>query len=75
MLRVSPVLILLASGTRKTKGMIMGNLAVAEELLGSDELDELYKLNASESDPEDDDAEDDDAEDDEDEEPQVMPHE
>ena len=70
MLRVSPVLILLASGTRKTKGMIMGNLAVAEELLGSDELDELYKLNASESDPEDDDAEDD-----EDEEPQVMPHE
>jgi hypothetical protein len=54
---------------------MMGNLAVAEELLGSDELDELYKLNASESDPEDDDAEDDDAEDDEDEEPQVMPHE
>ncbi len=33
----------------------MGNVAIAEELLDSDELDELYKLNASESGPEDDD--------------------
>jgi hypothetical protein len=52
---------------------MMGNLAVAEELLGSDELDELYKLNASESDPEDDDDEDDG--DDEDVEPEDIPHE
>lgn len=40
----------------------MGNLAVAEELAGSEELDELYKLDASEAEPEDD--EDDDDEDD-----------
>ena len=31
----------------------MGNVAVAEELAGRDELDELYRLDASESDPED----------------------
>ena len=52
----------------------MGNLAVAEELLGSDELDELYKLNASETEPEDDEDEDEDDED-EDIEPEDMPHE
>jgi hypothetical protein len=38
----------------------MGNGTLAEELLGSDELDELYKLDASESAPEEDDGEDDD---------------
>ena len=37
----------------------MGNAAVAEELVGSDELDELYRLDASETEPEDDDEEDD----------------
>jgi hypothetical protein len=43
----------------------MGNTAVAEELAGLDELEELYELNASESEPEDeDDDEDDDDEDD-----------
>lgn len=42
----------------------MGNAAVAEELLSLDELDELYKLDASESEPEDDDDLDDDDEDD-----------
>ena len=42
----------------------MGNVAVAEELAGSDELDELYRLDASESDPEDE--PDDEAQDDED---------
>ena len=55
----------------------MGNLAVAEELPGSDELDELYKLNASESGPEDDE-DDDEEEDDEDDEgiqPEDIPHE
>ena len=35
----------------------MGNLAVAEELAGSDELDELYQLDASETEPEDDEEE------------------
>jgi hypothetical protein len=59
----------------------MGNVAVAEELAGSDELDELYRLDASESDPEDE-PEDDDEQDDEDEgdegtgiKPEGMPHE
>ena len=59
----------------------MGNVAVAEELAGSDEFDELYRLDASESDPEDE-PEDDDEQDDEDEDdegtgikPEGMPHE
>jgi hypothetical protein len=63
----------------------MGNVAVAEELAGSDELDELYRLDASESGPEDE-PEDDDRQDDEDEgdgegdegtgiKPEGMPHE
>jgi hypothetical protein len=61
----------------------MGNVAVAEELAGSDELEELYRLDASESEPEDgpDDDEDqnDEDQDDEDEgeggfEPEEMPH-
>ena len=46
----------------------MGNAAVAEELAGRDELDELYRLDASESEPEDepdDEAQDDEDEDDE----------
>ena len=58
----------------------MGNVAVAEELAGCDELDELYRLDASESDPEDE-PEDDDEQDDEDEDdegigikPEGMPH-
>ncbi len=55
----------------------MGNSAVAEDLAGSDELEELYRLDASESEPEDDeDDEDEDEEDDEDEgiQPEEMPH-
>ena len=44
----------------------MGIAAVAEELAGSDELEELFRLDASESEPEDDEDEDND-EDDEDE--------
>ena len=55
----------------------MGNVAVAEELAGSDELDELYRLDASESKPEDE--PDDDENEDEDEDnkgikPEGMPH-
>ena len=56
----------------------MGNVAVAEELAGSDELDELGRLDASEPDPEPgpepDDDEDDPDEGDEDDEPEGMPH-
>ena len=59
----------------------MGNVAVAEELAGSDELDELYRLDASESEPEDepDDEPDDEENEDEDEneegiKPEGMPH-
>lgn len=61
----------------------MGNVAIAEELAGSAELDELYKLDASESGPEDDEDEEDDegeeadeGEEDEGEgiKPQGMPH-
>jgi hypothetical protein len=37
----------------------MGNVAVAEELAGSDQLEELYRLDASETGPEDDEDEDD----------------
>jgi hypothetical protein len=52
----------------------MGNVAVAEELAGSDELDELYRLDASESDPEDEPDDDDEDQDDEDEgEPGIKP--
>jgi hypothetical protein len=49
----------------------MGNVALAEELASAEELDELYKLDASESEPEDEDDEDDDE--DEGIEPDVMP--
>ncbi len=45
----------------------MGNVAVVEEVPGSDELDELYRLDASEPEPEDED-EDDEQDDDEDDE-------
>jgi hypothetical protein len=48
------------SGDQESERTTMGNVAVAEKLAGSDELDELYKLNASESEPEDEDEEDED---------------
>ena len=44
----------------------MGTAAVAGELPGTDELDELYRLDASETEPEDEDPDDDDDYDDED---------
>ena len=60
---------------------MMGNAAAAGELAGIDELDELYKLDASESEPdEDDDDEDDDGEDEDEDDggegvkPDDMPH-
>jgi hypothetical protein len=58
----------------------MGNAAVAEELPGADELDELCRLDASEAEPEDDGDEDEDEdeddtdEDDEEFEPHGIPH-
>jgi hypothetical protein len=65
-------------GPGKREDHQMGNAVVAEELAGSDELDELFKLDASETEPEDEDDEDDeegDEEDDEDaEKPDVVPH-
>jgi hypothetical protein len=51
------------SGGLESERTTMGNVAVAEDLAGSDELDELYKLTASESEPEDEDDEDEDDED------------
>jgi hypothetical protein len=58
--------------------IMMGNAAIAGELAGIDELDELYKLDASESEPEEDedydDEEDDDEDDDEGVKPDDMPH-
>jgi hypothetical protein len=69
------------SGGLESERTTMGNVAVAEELAGSDELDELYRLDASESTPEDkpDDEPDDDENEDEDEnkegmKPEGMPH-
>ena len=57
----------------------MGNTAVAEELAGSDELEELYRLDASETDPEDDEDDEDYGNEDDDEgggiHPDEMPHE
>lgn len=56
----------------------MGNVAVAEDLVGVDDLDELYQLNASETEPEDDEDDDDDDEADDEEggvKPEGMPHE
>ena len=56
----------------------MGNVAVADELAGADTLEELYRLDATETEPDD---EDEDAEDDEDEDdddggmhPEEIPH-
>jgi len=83
MLRVSPRMHPSGSGGLESERTTMGNVAVAEELAGCDELDELYRLDASESDPEDE-PEDDDEQDDEDEDeddegtgikPEGMPHE
>jgi hypothetical protein len=53
----------------------MGNLAVAEELAGSDELEELYPLDASETGPEEEEEEDEEEEPEEEEmEPRGIPH-
>jgi hypothetical protein len=75
MLRVSPGSY--PPGVRKSERTIMGNAAVAEELAGIDELEELYRLDASESEPEDDEDDEDDNDGDDDDEmhPEGMPNE
>ena len=85
MLRVSPPHASFWLGGLESERITMGNVAVAEELAGSDERDELYGLDASESDPEDepdDDKQDDEQDKDEGEgdegtgiKPEGMPHE
>lgn len=74
MLRVSPRT---SFGGQESERITMGNLAVAEELAGSDELEELYRLDASETGPEEDEDEDGEEEEEEDEgeaEPHGIPH-
>ena len=72
MLRVSPRT---SFGGQESERITMGNLAVAEELAGSDELEELYRLDASETGPEEDENEDEEEEQDEGEaEPKGIPH-
>ncbi len=74
MLRVPPAL---PFGGRGNERSIMGNAAVAVELPGAEELDELYRLDASETEPEDDDDEDEDDDDDDGKggiQPEEMPH-
>ncbi len=51
----------------------MGNAAVAEVLADTEDLDELYKLSASETEPEDDEDDDDDDEGEGEDKPDVMP--
>jgi hypothetical protein len=54
----------------------MGNVAVADELAGADTLEELYRLDATETEPDDDDDEDEDDEDADDGgmDPEEIPH-
>ena len=52
----------------------MGNAAVAEELPGADELDELYRLDASEPEPEPEDDGDEDDEDTDEGDEELQPH-
>jgi hypothetical protein len=54
----------------------MENAAFAGELAGNEELEELYRLDASEAEPEDEDEDEDDAEEDDGPaaEPDVVPH-
>ena len=61
---------LLGNGNERT---IMGNAAVARELPGIEELDGLYRLDASEREPEDEE-EASDVDEDEEEKPDVVPH-
>jgi hypothetical protein len=70
MLRVSPRT---SFGGQESERITMGNLAVAEELAGSDELEELYRLDASETGPEEDEEEEEEDEEEEPEEEEMEP--
>ena len=64
-------------GGRESERTTMGNLATVEELAGSDELEELYRLDASDTEPEDDEDEEDEEEEEpgeEEVEPRGIPH-
>jgi hypothetical protein len=53
----------------------MGNVAVADELAGADTLEELYRLDATETEPDDDDEDEDDEDaDDGGMDPEEIPH-
>ena len=52
----------------------MGNSAVAVQLPGAEELDELYRLDASETEPEPDDEDEDEDDDEGGVQPEEMPH-
>ena len=74
MLRVSPRT---SFGGQESERITMGNLAVAEELAGSDDLEELYRLDASETEPEEDEEDEEDEEEEPEEEemePRGIPH-
>ena len=58
-------------GGRESERTTMGNLATVEELAGSDELEELYRLDATETGPEEEEEE----PEEEEMEPRGMPHE
>ena len=51
----------------------MGNIAVAEVLAGTEDLDELYKLSASETEPEPEDDEDEDEDEDDEDDDEIKP--
>ena len=60
-------------GGRKSERTTMGNLATAEDLAG-DELEELYRLDASETEPEDEEEEVEEEPKEEEMEPRGIPH-
>ena len=61
-------------GGQESERITMGNLAVAEELAGSDELEELYRLDASETEPEEDEEDEEEEPEEEEMEPRGIPH-
>ena len=61
-------------GGRESERTTMGNLATVEELAGSDELEELYRLDASETEPEDEEEEVEEEPKEEEMEPRGIPH-
>jgi hypothetical protein len=72
MLRDSPRI---SFGGQESERITMGNLAAAEELAGSsDELEELYRLDASETEPEEEEEGEEEEPEEEEAEPRGIPH-